>query len=334
MQAPVRWFAGFGLATLLVAGLVAAYQASQTRHAAEADAEEPVVAPTLIHRTAEGRVVLELDAAAQARLGVRAARLAPGVATGETPAMAAVLDPTPLVAQLDAIRAAEARVEAANRPYQRLRQLHENGLNASAAAVEAAQAQLAQARIALEAARHRLESTWGPALASLEDLPGNARRLAAREAALVRLDLLPPTPPPETGTALDLLDLAGRKVADARVLGPGPSTESALAGHVLLALVETNAAALVPGLRLTARFKTPGATAGFVLPRPAVVRDGGRPWVYVQETSTTFTRREVTLERPHPEGWLVTGEWPKPVVVAGAQSLLSEELKGRIRMRE
>ena len=40
------------------------------------------------------------------------------------------------------------------------------------------------------------------------------------------------------------------------------------------------------------------------------------------------------LDRPHPDGWLVSGEWTQPVVVAGAQSLLSEELKGSIQMKD
>jgi hypothetical protein len=57
-------------------------------------------------------------------------------------------------------------------------------------------------------------------------------------------------------------------------------------------------------------------------------------WAYVQTASNTFTRREVPLDRPHPDGWLVRGEWTQLVIVAGAQSLLSEELKGSIQMKE
>jgi hypothetical protein len=42
----------------------------------------------------------------------------------------------------------------------------------------------------------------------------------------------------------------------------------------------------------------------------------------------------VSLEHPHPDGWLVSGDWTQPVVITGAQSLLSEELKGSIQMKD
>ena len=66
-----------------------------------------------------------------------------------------------------------------------------------------------------------------------------------------------------------------------------------------------------------------------MLPRTAVVRYASRAWVYVQTSDEVFTRREASLVSPTPDGWFVkTGFAPgDPVVVTGAQTLLSEELK-------
>ena len=89
-------------------------------------------------------------------------------------------------------------------------------------------------------------------------------------------------------------------------------------------------AALVPGAALVAQLDAGTREHGVIVPRDAVVRHAGRGWVYVQTGPDTFARREVPLDRSHPEGWLVSGQWPAPVVVLGAQALLSEELKGQI----
>lgn len=334
MKAPIRGLIGLGVAVAVVTGIVATYRLMRAERDADAAAEAPVVAPTLARKTADGAVVLELDAATQSRLGLRVARLEHGTAQAAAPANARVLDPAPLVSQLDAIRAAEAEVEAARKPYDRLRGLYENNLNASAAAVEAAEARLARAKIARDTARNSLISTWGPTLTRRADLAELARALSEREQALVRVDLLLGADATQTGPTVDLFQLTGEAVARARVLGPAPSIDSTVAGRALLALVGTDAEALVPGALLAARFEKQEGAEGFVLPRDCVVREGGQAWVYVQQSATTFTRHEVSLDRPHPDGWLVTGDWSQPVVVAGAQSLLSEERKSGIRMRD
>ncbi len=70
--------------------------------------------------------------------------------------------------------------------------------------------------------------------------------------------------------------------------------------------------------------------AGVILPRDAVVRAEGAGWVYVLNSAgEAFTRIPIALDHPTEAGWFVTkgvtaGE---NVVVAGAQQLLSLELK-------
>ena len=126
----------------------------------------------------------------------------------------------------------------------------------------------------------------------------------------------------------------GDELATAQVLGPALSTDSAVIGQAFLALVVTNAASLVPGSSIIAQIDTGAREGGVVLPRDAVVRHAGQGWVYVETGPHTFTRRPVPLDRPHSDGWLVPGQWTQPIIISGAQSLLSEELKGSIQMGE
>ena len=56
----------------------------------------------------------------------------------------------------------------------------------------------------------------------------------------------------------------------------------------------------------------------------------GATWIYLQTSEEKFQRTELALERPVEAGWFVRqGLKPEEkVVTAGAQQLLSEELKG------
>ena len=80
--------------------------------------------------------------------------------------------------------------------------------------------------------------------------------------------------------------------------------------------------------------RQPGKTReGVLVPDAAVVWHGGKAWAYVKQGNDRFVRREVSTAQDLPGGWFnaegfAAGE---PVVVSGAQLLLSEELKYQIR---
>jgi hypothetical protein len=92
-----------------------------------------------------------------------------------------------------------------------------------------------------------------------------------------------------------------------------------------------------PGMALSAWLQLPGnARPGFLLPRSAVLRHDGRTWVYVQEEEEKFVRKPVTLDTPMDDdrGWFVSEtaggiHAEDLLVLTGAQSLLSEELKAQ-----
>ena len=317
-----------------VAGLVFAYLEMRKERDLEASAEAPVIAPSRVERGTDGATILKLDAETQKRLGLQSAVPVAGSVANELTATARVLDGSSFVSAVNELRAAHAALDAARADHERKQKLFANGRNASASAVEQAAALVTQQTLVIESAHQRLFATWGRGVAGHDDLPALAQRLLQREAALVRVELLATDTleiPPAT---LRLLRQSGEAIATANVLGPATATDSTVAGQSFLCLVTINASSLVPGSALLARLGTGVSEKGTVLPRGAVVRHAGLGWAYVQTAADTFTRRIVPLDRAHPDGWLVSGEWTQPVLISGAQSLLSEELKGSIQMKD
>ncbi len=317
-----------------VAGLVFAYLEMRKERDLEATAEATVIAPSRVERGADGATVLKLDAETQKRLGLQTAVPVAGSVVNELTATARVLDGSSLAATLKELRSAHAALDATRADHERKQKLFVNGQNASASAVEQAAVLFVQQQLAVEAARQHIGATWGQAIAARDDLPAFAHRLLQREAALVRVELLATDKLATTPTTLRLLRQSGEAIATANVLGPAVATDSTVAGSSFLCLVTTNASSLVPGSALLARLDTGASEKGTVLPHSAVVRHAGLGWAYVQTAADTFSRRIVPLDHPHPDGWLVKNEWTQPVLISGAQSLLSEELKGSIQMKD
>lgn len=316
-----------------VAGLLFAYLEMRKERDREASAEAPVVAPSRVERDTNGGPVLKLDEQTEKLLGLQTAIAAPGSVSKELTAPARLLDGAGLATQLNEWRSAQSALTAGRADAERKKKLFENGNNATASAVEQAEALVKQQALLVETTHDRIGATWSWAVAGRDDLPAFARRLLARELALVRVDLLASDALAAPRT-VRLVRLDGEAISTAIVLGAAPVTDSTFAGQSLLCLVQTNAASLVPGSMLMARVDTGVIERGTVLPRTAVVRHAGFGWAYVQTAPHVFSRRMVSLEHPHPDGWLVSGDWTQPVLTTGAQSLLSEELKGSIQMKD
>lgn len=324
----------FVVVAAVLGGLVFAYRQMRSERDQEASAEAPVVAPSRLGRDADGTPWLKLDAETCQRLGLRTAQAVAGSVSPQLTGTARVLEGGALVGQLHEIQAAQLVLAPARLEYERKQKLFDNGQNTAAAAVEAAAALVKQNQASLDAARDRLTAAWGTNLTGRPDLEGLARSLLTREAALVRIELLATAKLAVPPATVRLFRQNGEELATARVLGPALNADSAVIGPAFLALVASNAAALVPGASLVARLEAGAPETGVVLPREAVVRHTGQGWVYVETSPATFARRPVPLDHPHPAGWLVPGQWPRPILISGAQSLLSEELKGSIRLRD
>jgi len=316
------------------AAAIFAYREMSEEREREAEAEAPVLAPSLLARGTNGEVTLRLDAATQARLGLVATALTHTTFSPEIIGVARVLDPAPLASVFNDLRSAMISATAAQADFERKTKLFEAGQNAAASAVETAKANLQQQQLAIESARQKLLVTWGTNIATRENFGEFVAALLSRQAALARIDT------PVGSVVSRLPDHAvlsagfNGDVAVAHVLGPAPATDSTVPGPSFLALIATNATRFPSGANLVARLRTGETQEGTLIPRDAVVHYLGATWVYVKTAAETFTRRAIGDAGEHPGGWIVNGKWSEPVAIAGAQALLSEELKGGIQMKD
>ena len=328
------------LILVLAAGataLVFAYRQMSKERKLAAAREQPVAATARVKPGPNGEGLLRLDEATQQRIALKVERVASAKMTPELQGYGRVLDPAPLAGLAAELAAAQAAAAASQKEFDRLKLLNEQE-NASARALQAAEAAARRDQILVESLRTRLMSGWGAALAERPDLAVLVRSLAALESALVRIDLpagqvlnAPPS------SARIVAASSGNTSAWAKLLGPAPNADPQMQGQGFLFLMKTSSLRLVPGMAVGGYLQLQREPLdGFTIPDSAVVRHTGRGWVYVQTGADTFARREIALDHRTEAGWFVRAgvAADERVVVQGAQALLSEEQKYQIKMFE
>jgi len=275
---------------------------------------------------AQGGSLVKVDAATQARLGISTAPLAAARRTATVSGFARALDPVPL-AQLDSdIATAVAALAASQAEANRTRTLNAADQTVSKQAAEAAAAQARSDAAKLQLLRRRVGLEWSPVLAHFSD----ARRsrlvadIAAGRAALVRIDAASGLSQ-FTGSATIALPSGP---VHAAILGPTRVGDPRLQATGLLALVTGPAAVqLGTGAVAAATVSHGPDTGGVVIPRAALLRTGGRTFVFIRRDATGFERRAVPAGATDPDGLFVTGGFKvgEPVVVAGASQLFAAQ---------
>ena len=128
-----------------------------------------------------------------------------------------------------------------------------------------------------------------------------------------------------------------------------PATASLERGAFLYAPQAEVAAGFLPGMSVAVYLPVGSPVQGVLVPDSAVVWLQGKAWVYVKQVSDgsveanpnhaekaqppdRFVRRAISTETPVSDGWFVANgvSAGEPVVVTGAQLLLSEEFKAEI----
>jgi hypothetical protein len=288
---------------------------------------------TSITLDADGNVVIGMSDEMQGDVGIVvtnpvAAQLAP-----EVKGYGRVLDPAPLAALMTELASAGAAFTASSNELARLKTLEGQG-NASARALQSAEAAAQHDQLAVQSVKERLVLSWGQTLANKSDLPAFIQSLAALETVLVRIDLPASEVLELRPTGSRIVTLSGNS-AEAEFLGAASGVDPQIQGRGFIFLIKSDALHLLSGEAVTGHLKIPGEPlAGAIIPRDAVVRTGGKGWVYVlNENGESFTRKEIALDHPTETGWFVTNSVTagNHVVVTGAQTLLSEELKASIK---
>jgi hypothetical protein len=269
---------------------------------------------------------LRLPAAKREQAGIVLAKPASARSTLEVGGFARVIDVTPFAALLAEIETARGALQASEKEVDRARKLFAAGGNASAQAVEIAEAAVARDRAALTSARARLAATWGREIAQ------NIATLSAaleQGGSLVRIDLLAGDEAAASLKQARLTVPGTTQTYTADVLGPVPSADPQLQGTGFLALVHERT--IPAGTALRAVLAGVGEPADVItIPRSAVVYHQGSAWIYVLDEEDTFERRLVSLGRPFGEGQIILlsgAETDHQIVATGAQQLLSAELQ-------
>jgi multidrug efflux system membrane fusion protein len=284
-----------------------------------------------VTRGTNGETIIKLDAETQKLMGLETASLASAQLNPEIKGFGRVLDTAPLASMVADLMSASAASQASQAEMERLKALAAQN-NASARALQTAEAAAVRDGAQTEAARLKLVAGWGSAIAARQDLAAFVRSLGSLESALVQVNVSPDQSLKQDPAGARIVTLSPEaKPVEAQFISHAPSVDPQVQGHGLLFLISPNPSRLAPGAAVTGFIDVAGEKqAGVAVPRTAIVRFNGTTWVYVQTGDETFERTEAQLERPLQDTWFVRdGLKPQAkVVTTGAQQLLSEELKG------
>ena len=309
----------------LLAGATVALLASCSDRGKES--EKPKAEDSPVKRGANGEVIVTLDAAAQKRIGLKVDNPAAAQWLSEIKGYGRVLDPAPIAALVSDLVSAHVTTRASQQELERLKTLAEQN-NASARALQAAEAAANRDQLLVDSLRTRLILGWGQAILASADPPTFVRSLTTGESALVRIDLPAGQTlktPPESARLVPLND--EDHPLTAAFFGAAPALDPLTQGQGFLFLLQGRTVA--PGAAVTGYLRTSGEPLnGVIVPRAAALRHDGKAWVYVQAGDDSFSRREITLDRPTEDGWFISDGvgGNERLVVGGAQTILSEEL--------
>ena len=268
---------------------------------------------------------VELDAAAQKRLGVATAPLAAARYAGAINGFARVLDPVPLATLDSDLVAAQAAARASAAEAARTRALAAADATISQKTAQAAQAQASADAAKLALLRRRVGLEWGGAFAPDGFRARLLADLAAGRAALVRIDA--PAGTARAGSAR--LQLSEGQSVDVVLLGAARTADPRLQSGGLVGVVRGPAAARL-GARLTAPavLTGPAGAQGVLTPRSSVIRAQGKTFVYVRKDPTHFERRVLSGVAPQADGLFAAAgaQAGETVVVGGAAAIYAAEV--------
>ena len=319
-----------GLGYVLLIGLTK--QQEKVAEAAEAKAAEDAAADE--EKPEEFTVMLEKKKAAA--LGIEKEQPTKTELQARRMAYGNVLDPSALVTLDGELAVAEAALKASKAENERTLALVATN-DASKKAADASEAQFVADTLKVEALMRGAQLQWGSVFTS----DATKRRalmdeLVKGSVALIRVDVMPGDALAELPKSASVL-IMGREdkpISTTDIL-PATTTDPKTQSQGFILRVKSPMPLRV-GMALTAWLELPEKPrAGFAIPRGAVLRHDGRTWVYVQEEEEKYVRKPITLDTPlvSEQGWFITENAgltaDDVIVVVGASSLLSEELKAQ-----
>jgi len=266
---------------------------------------------------------------------------------------------TQLTTATSELGASTGSVAAARSAYDRAKILNADNKNVSDQAVQDAEVRLQAEQARLDAATRtirQIETSLAPSgptgsrtlrterggeVVELLAQPGESieagspiLRVANLDQLLARVNIPVGEHIPATVSSarIEPVGFENQPIAASRI-AVAPAVDPRVQGEAFLFRLNGARFGLRPGVAVTAYLPLPGVRqAGVVIPQAAIVRLQGSAFAYVQRNSGEFIRRQVSLDHPTGEGYFTTESFHAGdrVVSAGAQSLLSEELKSQL----
>ena len=357
-----------GAAALVVAGLLVwGFIAGRGEAVSEAESEQTVKPAVQVSQNNFGPPTLHLspDLQREAHIELQQPQTAPYQqdvqAYGSVLELQSLTDVANTLASANAQRAvAEAKLAASRSAFQRAQALYADNQNFSRAQLQAAestfqsdQATMRATQVQAQNAAASAEQAWGPVLAhSLATNSALAQALIDHRKVLIQVTLpLGIVLPPSQGTA-SIEAPAGKRVAISFV-SPAIRTDPKIQGASYFYTADA-ASGVLPGMNVIVFLAAGRPVPGIAVPAPAVVWAQGRAWVYLRTGENAFTRREISTAQPQSGGGYVvpsatdtqqTASTPPspggsaaaqglpahvPLVIRGAQTLLSQEFSAQI----
>jgi len=269
---------------------------------------------------------LFVSAAKRTAAGIVVAKPTESTIQPEVPAFVRVIDTTPLILSLAEVDTAHAAKDASQKELERVKKLFAADQNASAQALEIAEANATRDGIAEDSAQARLLAAWGADVAKNSETINSTLKNAGK---LARLDVLPGDLADTAPKHAYIEIVSSGKRFEVPVLGTLPIADPQVQGMsylVLLGDLQLPAGAALRG-------SLPGVgetTQTLIIPRSAIVYHQGSAWVFVLGEEDIFARKLVSLGRSLADANVVITqglEATDQVVTTGAQQLLAAELQ-------
>jgi hypothetical protein len=355
--------AGATLSGLLIWGFIEGRGAATLR----AEREEPIKAPVEVSHDNAGGAVVTLGPDLQKQVGIRVMPPPAVLDRRQAQAYGEVIDLQPFtdlsntMANAKAqLAIAAAKLAASQAAFERAQALHKDGhistaqLEAAEATYQADAAAARAAQVQTQDAAASANQAWGPVLGrSLTDGGALARELVEHKKVLVQVTLPLGVWIAQAPRMASIETTNGERVA-IEFVSPATRTDPKIQG-VSFFYTASGASDALPGMNVIAFLPVGPPVPAVAVPASAVVWLQGRAWVYVRTTATTFTRREIPTTQPQSGGGYVVpvlinpvvqsdakmtdADDPppglaatEPLVVDGAQMLLSQEFSAQIRV--
>ncbi|TAN14209.1 MAG: multidrug transporter [Rhizobiaceae bacterium] len=353
-----------GLGALLVWGFVE----GRGEATAEAQREQPVKAAVQVTRTdgASQTITLSPDLQREADIAVKQPNAVPY--QRQMQGYGSVLDlqsftdlSNTIATAKGQLAVAQAKLNASQAAFERARVLHDKG-QASTAQFQSAEATYQSDEAGAQAARVQTQNAsasayqaWGPVLGrSLAEGTTLAGSLIQRRKVLVQVTLPVGVALAKAPTMASIETTTGQRVG-IEYVSAATRTDPKIQGVSFFYTADAASGAL-PGMNVIALLPVGQPTPGMAIPGTAVVWLQGNAWVYLQTAANTFTRREIPTGLPAANGGYVVPVLPtmlrpepdapasdadsaaqgfptnEPLVVTGAQALLSQEFSAQIQV--